>query len=173
MVIGAFDTKSIEYKFLIDLLRENGCEVITVNTGVLGSTDLFQINIPAEEIAIAGGTDLETLRNENDRGKAIQVMSDGSAKVIEKIFSDEKFDGIIGMGGTAGTNVVTSAMRVLPFGVPKICVSTVASGDVSPYLQTSDIILIPSLTDVAGINSLSKVFFYQCSGCIDGYDKYE
>lgn len=169
VVIGAFDTKAIEYKFVIDLLtKEKGYQVIAVNTGVLGATDLFPIAIPSEEVAQAGGTDLETLCEANDRGRAITVMSEGAAKIIKSLFDKEKFDGIIGMGGTAGTHMVTAAMRVLPFGLPKICVSTVASGDVSPYLETSDIIMIPSLTDIAGINSLSRVFLSNAVGALAG-----
>lgn len=168
VVIGAFDTKGTEYKFLVDLIQNKGYETIAVNTGVLGDTDLFPISISSNEVAEAGGTNIETLRQENDRGEAIKIMSDGSANIIKELFTKEKFDGIIGMGGTAGTNIVTAAMRVLPFGLPKICVSTVASGDVFPYLQTSDIVMIPSLTDVAGINSLSKVFFTNAVGALTG-----
>jgi uncharacterized protein (UPF0261 family) len=169
VVIGAFDTKAIEYKFIIDLItKEKGYQVITVNTGVLGSTDLFYIDIPSEEVAQAGGTDIETLRKANDRGSAIAVMSEGGSNIVKNLFKKEKFDGIIGMGGTAGTNMVTAAMRVLPFGLPKICVSTVASGDVSPYLETSDIIMIPSLTDIAGINSLSIIFLTNAVGALAG-----
>lgn len=168
VVIGTFDTKAIEYKFIIDLMIEKGCQVITVNTGVMGSTDLFHIDIHSEEVAQAGGTDIETLRKANDRGRAIAAMSDGASNIVKNLFIREKFDGIIGMGGTAGTNIVSSAMRVLPFGLPKICVSTVASGDVSPYLETSDIIMIPSLTDISGVNSLSKIFLTNAVGALTG-----
>ena len=169
VVIGAFDTKAIEYQFVIDLItKEKGYQVLTVNTGVLGSTDLFPVDIPSEEVAQAGGTDLETLRQANDRGNAIAAMSEGAGKIVKSLFDKEPFDGIIGMGGTAGTNMVTAAMRVLPFGLPKICVSTVASGDVSPYLGTSDIIMIPSLTDIAGINSLSRIFLTNAVGALTG-----
>ena len=168
VVIGAFDTKAIEYQFLIDLIKEKGYQVITVNIGVMGSTDLFPIAIQAAEVAQAGGTDIETLRKANDRGRAIKVMSEGAGNMVKKLFIQEKFDGIIGMGGTAGTTMVTAAMRVLPFGIPKICVSTVASGDVSPYLEISDIILIPSLTDIAGINSLSSIFLTNAVGALTG-----
>jgi uncharacterized protein (UPF0261 family) len=139
-----------------------------VNTGVLGATDLFDIDVPASEVARAGGTSLESLREQKDRGKAIAVMSDGLAVVVEELFGEEKFDGIIGMGGSAGTNVVTSGMRALPYGVPKICVSTVASGNVAPYVGVSDIIMIPSLIDISGINSLSKTIFTNAVGALAG-----
>src|SRR5680860_1184026 len=104
VVTGAFDTKAVEYKFIIDLIKEKGFQIISVNTGVLGSTDLFHVDIPADAVAQAGGTDIETLRKANDRGRAIAVMSEGLGTVIKNLFAKEKFDGIIGMGGTAGTN---------------------------------------------------------------------
>ncbi len=168
VVVGAFDTKAEEYKFLIDLIKEKNFQVIAVNTGVMGSTDIFSVDILADVVAQAGGTDIETLRKANDRGRAIAVMSDGLGIIIKDLYAKEKFDGIIGMGGTAGTNVVTSGMRPLPYGVPKICVSTVASGDVSPYVGISDIIMIPSLTDISGLNSLSQTIFTNAVGALAG-----
>ncbi|MDR8393615.1 Tm-1-like ATP-binding domain-containing protein [Aliifodinibius sp. S!AR15-10] len=168
VVPGAFDSKGEEYNYLINRIKEQGYGVVTVNTGVLGSTDLFDVDIPAEQVAEAGGTDLSTLREERDRGKAIGVMSDGLATVLEELFEKHNIDGIIGMGGSAGTNVVTSGMRALPYGVPKICISTVASGDVAPYVGVSDIIMIPSLIDIAGINSLSTAIFSRAVGALSG-----
>lgn len=168
VVVGAFDTKGEEYKFIIDLIKERDLEVIAINTGVMGSTDLFAVNIQADTVAKAGGTDIETLQKAKDRGHAIEVMSNGLATVIENLYAKEKIDGIIGMGGTAGTNVVTSGMQPLPYGIPKICVSTVASGDVSPYVGISDIIMIPSLVDISGLNPLSKTIFTNAVGALVG-----
>jgi uncharacterized protein (UPF0261 family) len=168
VVAGAFDTKAPEYKFLIDLIKQNGHQVVSANTGVMGSTDMFDVDIPAEKIAQAGGTDLNTLRTAKDRGKAISVMSDGLAVVLKDLYAKRKFDGVIGMGGTAGTNVVTSGLRGLPYGLPKICVSTVSQGDVSPYVGISDIIMFPSLTDISGINPLSKRVISNAVGALLG-----
>lgn len=168
VVVGAFDTKGPEYKFIIDRIKERNIQVLAVNTGVMGSTDIFSVDIQADVVAKAGGTDLETLRKANDRGRAIAVMSEGVANVVRDLYEKEKFDGIIGMGGTAGTNVVTSAMKGLPYGVPKICVSTVASGDVSPYVGISDIIMIPSLVDISGLNPLSEKIFTNAAGALIG-----
>lgn len=168
VVIGAFDTKATEYGFLIDLIKEKGYEVITVNTGVMDDTAPFPVNISSSAVAEAGGTDISILRKANDRGKAIAVMSDGAAHIVKDLFAAEKFNGIIGMGGTAGTNMVTAAMRVLPVGIPKVCLSTVASGDVSPYLGTCDITIIPSLTDIAGINFLTRSFLSNAVGALSG-----
>ena len=168
IVAGAFDTKGSEYKFIIDLLKQKNLQVITVNTGVMGSTDIFAVDIQADAVAKAGGTEIETLRKANDRGRAIAVMSEGLAATLRDLYSKEKFDGVIGMGGTAGTNVVTSGMRGLPYGLPKICVSTVAAGDVSPYVGISDIIMIPSLTDISGLNPLSQAIFTNAAGALVG-----
>ena len=168
VVVGAFDTKAEEYKFIIDLIKERNFQVIAVNTGVMGSTDIFPVDILADVVAQAGGTDIETLRKANDRGNAIAVMSEGLGTIIEDLYAKEKFDGIIGMGGTAGTNVVTSGMQPLPYGIPKICVSTVAAGDVSPYVGISDIIMIPSLVDISGLNPLSQTIFTNAVGSSTG-----
>ncbi|MPY91090.1 MAG: UPF0261 family protein [Luteitalea sp.] len=168
VVIGAFDTKATEYAFLIDLIQKRGYHVIAVNTGVVGGTDLFRIDIDADEVARAADSDIDTLRSANDRGKAVAVMSDGAAVIAKLLFRREPFDAIIGMGGSAGTNVVTAAMRALPFGISKLCISTVASGDVSPYVGTSDIVMVPSLTDIAGINSLSRLILSRAAGALAG-----
>src|SRR5690606_20966622 len=89
-------------------------------------------------------------------------------KIIDELFQKKKFDGIIGMGGTAGTNIVTDAMGGLPYGLPKICLSTVASGDVSPYVGITDIVMFPSLTDISGINSLTQVSISNAAGALRG-----
>ena len=168
VVVGAFDTKAEEYKFIIDLIKERNYQVIAVNTGVMGSTDIFPVDILADMVALAGGTNIKTLRESNDRGNAIAVMSKGLGIIIRDLYAKEKFDGIIGMGGTAGTNVVSSGMRSLPYGLPKICVSTVASGDVSPYVGISDIIMIPSLVDISGLNSFSRAIFTNAVSALIG-----
>jgi uncharacterized protein (UPF0261 family) len=157
-MIGAFDTKGAEYAYLRQCILARGQEVLTVNTGVLGSTDLFAVDVEAGEVAAAGGASLEQLRADKDRGRAMKVMCAGAPVIVESLHEAGKIDGIIGMGGTGGTTVVTAAMRALPIGIPKVCVSTAASGDVSAYIGTKDITMIPSIVDVAGINRISRIF---------------
>ncbi len=168
VVIGTFDSKGIEYRFLIEMLKKRDCRVITINTGVLPYEGLFPVDVSAEEIARAGGVELSELRKEHDRGHAVAVMSEGAGKVVNELFHREKFDGIIGMGGTAGTTITTSAMRDLPFGLPKICLSTVAAGNVAPYVGISDIVMFPSLTDISGINSLTEISISNAAGAMVG-----
>ena len=168
LMIGAFDTKGAEYAFVRERILARGHEVLAVNTGVLGTTDLFPVDVEADEVAGAGGTELDELRAAGDRGEAMKVMTAGGPVVVKRLYEQGRFDGIIGMGGTGGSTVVTSAMRALPVGVPKVCVSTAASGDTSAYVGTTDVTMIPSIVDVAGINRVSRIVFTRAAGAIYG-----
>jgi uncharacterized protein (UPF0261 family) len=168
LMLGAFDSKGPEYAFLRQQILAQGHHILSVNTGVLDSTDLFPVDVEADAVAHAGGGDLATLRANKDRGEAMQVMSAGAAKTAASLYAQGRFDGIVGMGGTGGSSVVTAAMRALPVGVPKVCVSTVASGDTSAYVGTKDVTLIPSIVDVAGINRVSRLIFTRAAGAICG-----
>jgi uncharacterized protein (UPF0261 family) len=167
-LIGAFDTKGVEYAFVRGLIAARGHKVVTVNTGVLGTTDLFPVDIEAGEVAKAGGGDLAELRKTHDRGAAMKVMCAGAPVVVAHLHAKGRLHGIIGMGGTGGTTVVTAAMRALPVGVPKLCVSTAASGDVAAYVGTKDITMMPSIVDVAGINRISRIIFTRAAGAVCG-----
>ncbi len=167
-LIGAFDTKGPEYAFVREQILARGHQVLTVNTGVLGSTELFAVDVEANEVAEAGGGDLGKLRKKKDRGEAMKVMCAGAPAVVKALHEAGKIDGILGMGGTGGTTVVTAAMRALPVGVPKVCVSTAASGDVAAYVGTKDITMMPSIVDVAGINRVSRIIFSRAAGAICG-----
>ena len=123
-LIGAFDTKGTEYAFVRDRIQERGHQALTVNTGVLGSTDLFAVDVEADEVARAGGADLERLRERGDRGDAMRVMTAGAPAVVAGLHERGRIDAVLGMGGTGGTTVVTAAMRALPLSAPTVCVST-------------------------------------------------
>jgi len=168
VLLGAFDSKGAEYEFLLDAIVRQGAEVMTVNFGTLGSTDRFRVNVEAAEVARAGGGDLVLLQSQADRGAAMKTMAAGAAVIARQLYDDGKLAGIIGMGGTGGTSVITAAMRALPTGVPKVCVSTVAGGDVHAYVGTKDITLIPSVVDVAGLNRISQTIFTRAAGAIVG-----
>lgn len=168
LIIGAFDTKGEEFAFLREQILSQGHQVKTMNTGVLGSTTLFPVDVSAAEVARAGGGDLSVLQEQQDRGEAMKVMSAGAAAMVSSLYDQKSFDGIIGMGGTGGTSVVTAAMRALPVGLPKVCVSTAASGDTSAYVGNKDVTMIPSIVDVAGLNRISRLIFSQAAGAISG-----
>jgi uncharacterized protein (UPF0261 family) len=103
-----------------------------------------------------------------DRGEAMRVMCAGAPVIVRRLYEEGAIDAVFGMGGTGGTAVVTAAMRALPVGVPKVCVSTTASGDVSTYVGTTDITMIPSIVDVAGINRISRRVFARAAGAVCG-----
>jgi len=168
VMLGAFDSKGAEYAFLRDAIRRQGVDVLAVNFGVLGSTDRFPVDMEADEVARAGGGDLAALRAQQDRGAAMKCMAAGAAVVARRLYDEGRLSGIIGMGGSGGASVITAAMRALPLGVPKVCVSTVAGGDVAPFVGTKDVTLIPSVTDVAGVNRISRMIFTRAAGAIVG-----
>ncbi len=167
-MIGAFDTKGNEYAFLEEQIIARGHVVLSVNTGVMGTTRLFPVDVEAEEVARAGGGDLNSLREKKDRGEAMAAMAGGAEVLVKRLYEERRFAGIIGMGGSAGTAIVTAAMRALPLGVPKVCVSTVASGNTSPYVGVKDVVLFPSIVDVAGINRISRIIYSRAAGAICG-----
>lgn len=168
LMLGTFDSKGPEYAFLRERILAHGCEVIAVNAGVNGSTELFPVDYEAGEVARNGGEALMALRDQQDRGKAIDIMCRGAMWLAHDLYAAGKFDAIIGMGGSGGTGIVTTAMQRLPLGVPKVCVSTLASGDTSPYVGTKDIVLIPSIVDVAGINRISRQVLTQAAAAVCG-----
>src|SRR4051812_5464638 len=121
LIIGAFDTKGPEYAFLREQILNRGHTVLTMNTGILGTTDLFPVDFEADAIV---GDLLMELRQQRDRGRAMAVMAERAPVLVKKLYDEGRVSGIIGMGGGGGTSVITSAMRSLPLGVPKLCVST-------------------------------------------------
>ena len=166
-IAGALDTKGEEFKFLKDEIERRGHRTFVIDTGVVGES-AFKADISNEEIAKAGGTSIETLKARDDRGEAIDAMARGIAEIIQIIHANGTIDGIISMGGSAGTAVGTSAMRALPVGFPKVMVSTVAAGDTAHYVGIKDVVMIPSVVDVAGINRISRQIFANAAGAIVG-----
>ncbi|GMU94059.1 MAG: hypothetical protein AMXMBFR4_31170 [Candidatus Hydrogenedentota bacterium] len=168
LIIGAFDTKGPEFAFLRDRILQYGHDVLTMNIGVLGGTDQFPVDIDADSVAAAAGTCLEKLRAEKDRGTAMKVMATGAPRVIAELYAARKFSAVIGMGGTGGSSVICSALRALPIGVPKVCVSTAAAGDVSAFVGAKDIVMVPSIVDIAGINRVSRIIFAEAAAAVCG-----
>jgi uncharacterized protein (UPF0261 family) len=138
-----------------------------VDFGVLGAP-VFQPDIGRAEVAQAGGGDLAQLQDGEHKDLAMRTMAAGLAEVVRRLYDQGRLDGILGMGGSGGTSIATRAMRVLPVGVPKVMVSTVGGGDVSAYVGTKDIVFIPSIVDVAGINRISRAIYANAAGAIAG-----
>ena len=167
-IIGTFDTKGDEFKFLKEVIEAQGCPTITIDAGVQPQTKLAA-DIPNTEVARAAGHDLEDLIRKNDRGTAVVAMLEGASAVARRIGPD--IAGIIGMGGSAGTNIGASAMRSLPVGMPKIMVSSVVAGDVKPYGQGKDVCFLYSVVDISGINSFSAQILTNAAHAIVGMAK--
>lgn len=171
LMIGAFDIKGEEYAFVRKLIEAQGCKTLTMNFGVLGSTDLFPVDIDNAEVAKAGGGNINQLQTEKDRGHAMQIMANGAASLAKRLYEEGKFTGVFGMGGTGGTSVIAKAMRALPIGVPKVLVSTAAAGDTTIIAGVKDVTMIPSIVDIAGLNLISEKIFKEAAGAICGMVK--
>ena len=167
LLIGTLDTKGREYAYVRDLIRARGLETFVLDAGVLGEP-VFAPDSPASLTAEAGGASLAELREKRDRGYAIDIMGRGARALALKFLAEGKFDGVISMGGSGGTSIGTTAMQALPVGLPKIQLSTMASGDVGPYVGVKDITMMYSVVDVSGLNRLSRRIFANAAGAIGG-----
>jgi len=167
-IVGAMDTKGEEFKFVKDEIERRGHRTFVIDTGVVGESAFIKADISNAQVAEASGTTIEALKSRNDRGVAIEAMARGVAEIVQIIHANGTIDGMISMGGSAGTSVGTSAMRVLPVGFPKVMVSTVAAGDTTNYVGTKDVVMMPSVVDVAGVNRISRQIFSNAAGAIVG-----
>ncbi len=167
VIVGALDTKGAEFAYVQALLKKKRLKTLVIDFGVLGEP-AFEPDISRSTVAAAGGGDLERFRFGEHKDEAMHVMATGLAHVVRQVYDAGKLDGIIGMGGSGGTSIATSAMRTLPVGLPKLMVSTVAGGDVSAYAGEKDITFMPSIVDVAGFNRISRAIYTNAAGAIAG-----
>jgi uncharacterized protein (UPF0261 family) len=167
LLIGTLDTKGREYQYIRDLIRARGLETFVLDAGVLGEPT-FAPDSPAARTAEAGGESLADLRQKRDRGHALEVMGKGARALALQLLAEGKFDGVIAMGGSGGTSISSTAMKGLPVGMPKLIVSTMASGNVAPYVDVKDITMMHSVVDVSGLNRLSRRIFANAAGAIAG-----
>jgi uncharacterized protein (UPF0261 family) len=170
VLLGSLDTKGLEYAFLRDRVREHGVDVLLVDAGILGEP-LATPDVGREEIAAAAGADVAALAAANDRGAAIDAMGRGAAAVVARLHAEGRLDGILGLGGSGNSTIIAQAMRALPVGVPKLLVSTVASGDTRPYMGAVDITMMYSVVDIAGINRISGQIMTNAAAMIAGAAK--
>jgi uncharacterized protein (UPF0261 family) len=168
LLLGAFDTKGEDYAYVEQLILSRGHRVLKVNFGTFSAEQDASWDYGPGDVAAAAGFTLEELHARNDRGHAMTVMSRGAAALVRKLYSEGKFHAILGMGGTGGSSVISAAMRELPIAVPKVLVSTAASGDTSAMVGTRNIVLVPSVVDIAGINRISEEVYRQAAGAVCG-----
>jgi uncharacterized protein (UPF0261 family) len=171
-IIGALDTKGAEYAFLKQQIEGQGVGTLMIDVGIFGEPP-FAPDISAAEVAKAGGAERAALAAANDRGEAVGAMAAGAAIILKRLYDDGRVHGAIAMGGGGGTTLGSIAMQPLPIGSPKLIVSTVASGDTSAYVGVKDIVMMPSIVDVAGINRLSAKIIANAAGAIAGMVKIE
>jgi uncharacterized protein (UPF0261 family) len=165
-VVGTADTKGDELAFLADAVATAGVAALRVDIGTRRPT--IRVDVAASEIAGHHPDGSSAVLGGDDRGAAVAAMSEAFARFIE---TRDDIAGIVGIGGGGGTAIVTAGMRRLPLGLPKIMVSTLASGDVAPYVDVSDIVMMPSVTDIAGLNRLSRVILWNAAQAIAGMAK--
>lgn len=170
-LVGTFDSKGNEYAYIKELIEAQGVATFTINCGVF--KPVFQADVDNDAVAAAAGVDVQEVIKKEDRAFATETMSKGLAKLVPALYDEGKFDGILALGGSGGTALASAAMKGLPVGVPKMIVSTVASGDTSRYVGTSDITMMPSIVDVAGLNSISTKIFANAAFAMTGMVKFE
>jgi uncharacterized protein (UPF0261 family) len=167
LLIGTLDTKGQEYAYVRDRIRALGHETIVMDLGILAEP-AFPPDIPAADVARAAGQEIAALRARADRGTAVDAMQRGASALVPALYAEGRFAGVLGLGGGGGTAMITAAMRTLPVGVPKLMVSTMASGNTAPYVDVKDITLMYSVVDIAGLNPLSRRVLANAAGAIAG-----
>ena len=166
-VLGTLDTKGHEHGYVAELIRARGHQTLLIDCGT-GDAPQIQPDITRHEVAAAGAVDLASLMERKDRGESVSAMASAAASLVSKLHAESKIDGIISLGGGGGTAIGSAAMRALPVGFPKVMVSTLAAGNVAPYVGTKDIVMFPSIVDVSGMNRISRVLLARAAGAICG-----
>jgi uncharacterized protein (UPF0261 family) len=166
VLLGTLDTKGDEYAFLRERLREHGVDVVLVDAGV--NEPRIEPDISRDEVARAAGADAPQLAASGDRGAAVKTMAEGAEAVVLQLHAEGRLDGILALGGSGGSSIATRAMRALPVGVPKLMVSTVASGDTRPYVGAVDVTMMYSVVDISGVNRVSARIMANAAGAIAG-----
>jgi uncharacterized protein (UPF0261 family) len=166
VLAGTLDTKGHEYAFVRERLREHGVDVLLVDVGV--HEPQIEPDISRAEVAQAAGEDVQALASSGDRGEATAAMGRGAAALLLDLYGQGRLQGVLGLGGSGGSSIVTTAMRAVPVGVPKLMVSTLASGDTRPYVGAVDVTMMYSVVDIAGVNSVSARILSNAAGAIAG-----
>ena len=168
-VIGTCDTKYDELKFVKDVVENGGVPALLVDVGIKAHDN--EVDITNNEVSACHPFDKDFLSRVDDRGEAVGLMAESLQEFLKQ--REEEVAGAIGLGGSGGTSIVTAGMRVLDIGIPKVMVSTVASGNVAPYVGPNDICIMYSVTDVAGLNMISKKVFSNAANAVAGMVRFK
>ena len=167
VIVATLDTKSEEVQYLKERIEQSGVETVVVDASGLGQAS-FTPEITSDQVAELAGSTLRDVRAFKDEGKAMEVMTKGATRAVQDLCQRGRLDGIIGLGGSMGTSLGSHVMRSLPFGVPKLMVSTMASRDISPWIAHKDIVIFPSVTDLTGLNRMTRRTLANAAGAIAG-----
>jgi len=171
VLAGALDTKHVEYSFLRERLASHGVAAVLLDFGVLGVAGTHA-EIDRDAVARSGGATIRELADGNDRNRAMMAMADGAAVEVRARVERDEVAGVIVVGGSNAGYAMSRIAPALPFGVPKILVSTIAAGDTRPYVGTSDLTLMYPVVDIAGLNSISRTVLARaadaCAGMLAG-----
>ncbi len=167
LLIGTLDTKGVEIQFLRDRLNQADVRTTVIDAGVLRPPH-FPPDIPREEVFRAAGTSLDAVQRAGDRGQAVEAAARGVSRLALDLANRGKVTGVLGLGGSAGTTIATAAMRALPFGIPKLMVSTLASGQVRSYVGVRDIAMLHSVVDISGLNRISRTVLTNAANAMIG-----
>src|SRR5919198_434601 len=166
VLLGTLDTKGTEYAWLGDRVRELGCEVVLVDAGI--GEPQIDADVSGERVARSAGASLEALREAGDRGAAVTAMGDGAAAVLAELIAAGRAHAVLAVGGSGGSSIAARAVRDLPIGLPKLIVSTMASGDVTPYVGAKDVSMTYSVVDIAGVNRVSRLILGNAAAAAAG-----
>ena len=155
LVIGTLDTKSDEFAYLMSCLKKQDLKTILMDGGILG-TPRLKADISPEEVARAAGSTLDAVRLSKGEGDAIAAMMKGATRKALDMYNAGRLSGVISMGGSMGTSLGTAVMRALPFGIPKVMLSIMASGNTSAFIGTRDIVMLHSVADIIGLNRITR-----------------
>jgi len=167
LLFATLDTKGAEASFVRDELRRLGVEVLLVDTGCLGAPAI-EADVTREEVFLAAGTSRSELLRAGDRGDAVDAAARGAALLVVGWHAEGRVDGVLALGGSAGTTIGTAAMRALPLGVPKLMVSTLASGSVGHFVGSKDVLMLNSVVDILGLNRISRTVLARAAQAMAG-----
>lgn len=167
LIVATLDTKGKEAAYIKESVRELGADSLVMDIGTL-EMPLMLPDIPANDVARTGGFDLKEIVSRKDRSGAVRAMQEGGAIIAARLVEEGKINGVIGMGGGTGTTIVSHIMRALPFGLPKVLVSTVASRDIREYIGTKDIVMFHSVADLLGFNEFMRHILGQAANAVCG-----
>ena len=171
-LVGTFDTKWEEFHYVKDVIERNNYQVTTIDVGTGWRGKLvFTPEYAREEVARAGGSNMKEILSLGEGGqenRMMEIMADGAIRICLQLYESGRLHGVLSLGGTMGTTLGTRIMRALPFGLPKVMLSTIASGDTRPYISTKDIVMISSIADIAGLNRITETTLRQAAGAVMG-----